>query len=143
MALVPFEPFRQLERVRQELDHLFTGFPLGFEREMGMPRIDLYETDNELIASCEIPGLEKKEDVSIDIEDNVLTITGSIHREHEVKEEQMHRRERFVGRFHRSVTLPAKVAAEGVKATYKNGVLEIRMPKDRTVPKRRIDLEFH
>jgi HSP20 family protein len=55
----------------------------------------------------------------------------------------MHRQERFVGRFQRSVTLPARVAAEGVKATYKNGVLEIHLPKLQSNQKNRIDVDFH
>lgn len=55
----------------------------------------------------------------------------------------MHRKERFVGRFHRSVTLPSRVASENVKATYKNGVLEIRIPKLQADTKKKIDVEFH
>ncbi|WP_018131427.1 Hsp20/alpha crystallin family protein [Effusibacillus pohliae] len=148
MALIPFEPFRHLENVRRELDRFFTpGVPFGWltgtEGNFGVPRIDVYETDNEVVATCDLPGLEKKEDVQIDIDNNVLTISGTINRVNEVRDERMHRQERFVGRFHRSVTLPARVAAEGVKASYRNGVLEVRMPKLQTDTRRRIDVEFH
>ncbi len=143
MSLIPYEPFRHLESMRREWDRFFTGFPMSLDREFGVPRIDLYETENELVASCEIPGLEKKEDVQIDIEENLLTISGSVNRMHEVKEDQMHRKERLVGRFHRSIALPVRVQTEGAKATYKNGVLEIRMPKQQSSTKRSIDLEFH
>lgn len=144
MALVPYEPFRQLENMRRELERMFSGLPAAFSGERGfLPRIDLYETEQEVIASCEIPGLENKEDVTIDIDQNMLTISGTIQRVHEVKEEQMHRSERFVGRFHRSVTLPAKVSTEGSTATYKNGVLEVRMPKEQSSSKRRIEPDFH
>ncbi|MBR8658820.1 MULTISPECIES: Hsp20/alpha crystallin family protein [Bacillales] len=147
MSLIPYEPFRHLENVRRELDRFFTtGMPglfAGTEGFLATPRIDVYETDTEVVATCDIPGLEKKEDVQIDIENNVLTISGSINKVNEVKENRMHRQERFSGHFSRSVTLPARVSSEGVKATYKNGVLEVRIPKAHPDEKRRIDVEFH
>lgn len=90
-----------------------------------------------------MPGLEKKEDVDIHLDRNVLTISGTIQRSKEVKEEEMHRRERFVGRFHRAVALPANVKEEEVSATYKNGVLEIRIPKQIENSKKKIDIQFH
>jgi len=146
MALIPYEPFRHLENMRRELDRVFsTDFPFfrnGFDR-FGNISIDVYETDNEVVATCEIPGLEKKEDVQIDIDRNILTISGSINRGYDVKEEQFHRQERFFGRFQRSVTLPYNVSTEGVTATYKNGVLEVRMPKLPGEARKRIDVQFH
>lgn len=146
MSLIPYDPMRHLQNMRRELDRFFaTDFPVfkGFGQNWGAPSIDIYETENEVVATCDIPGLEKKEDVSIDIENNVLSIAGVINRLNEVREEHMHRQERFVGRFQRSVTLPSRVSAEGVKATYRNGVLEIHMPKVTTDNKKRIDVEFH
>ncbi|WP_003542149.1 Hsp20/alpha crystallin family protein [Desulfotomaculum nigrificans] len=145
MALIPYEPFRHLDNFRRELDRFFTGdFPLtGFGQRFGNPSIDVYETDNEVVAKCDIPGLEKKEDVNIYIDNNILTISGAVNRVNEIKEENMHRQERFFGRFQRSVSLPARVSSEDVKATYKNGVLEIRMPKLQAETKKRIDIEFH
>lgn len=144
MALVPYEPFRNLDHFRREWDQFFNDWPSFFKQGMsGRIDIDLYETENEVVAACDIPGLEKKEDVNIDIENNVLTISGSLNRTHEVKEENMHRKERFFGRFHRSVSLPSAVSSEGVTATYRNGVLEIRMPKLKGDTKKRIDIQFH
>ena len=105
--------------------------------------IDVYETENEVVATCDIPGIEKKEDVNIDIDNNHLTVSGTINRVNEVKEEKIHRQERFVGRFQRTVTLPSQVSSEGVKASYKNGVLEIRMPKLKADHSKRIDVDFH
>ncbi len=146
MTLIPYEPFRYLENMRRDLDRFFTQdipeLRTGLQN-WGMPRIDMHETENEIVATCDIPGLEKKEDVNIDIDNNVLTISGSVNRMNEVSEENMHRKERFVGRFQRSVALPGRVDAEGVRATYRNGVLEIRMQKMQSENKRRIDVEFH
>ncbi|GAX90860.1 Hsp20/alpha crystallin family protein [Effusibacillus lacus] len=147
MPLIPYEPFRHLENMRRELDRFFaTDFPAlrtGFGQNLGTPSIDIYETENELVATCDIPGVEKKEDILIDIDNNILSVSGTINRLNEIKEENMHRQERFVGRFHRSVTLPTRVSSEGVKASYKNGVLEIRMPKLTGENKKRIDVDFH
>ncbi|UFJ40329.1 Hsp20/alpha crystallin family protein [Brevibacillus humidisoli] len=145
MPLVPYEPFRQLENMRRQLDRFFTNdFPaLATSPYFGNLNVDVYETENEVVATCDIPGLEKKEDVNIDIDNNILTISGSVNRVNEVKEEQIHRQERFVGRFQRSIGLPHSVSTEGVRATYRNGVLEIRMPKLQGDSRRRIDVQFH
>ncbi len=139
MKLVPFE---QLDQWKRGLDKFF-DFPFGFSQEFGSHRIDVYETDKEVHASVEIPGLEKKEDVQIDINENVLTVSGSINRTNAVKEDQIHRSERFIGRFQRSVPLPTRVSTEGVRASYKNGILEIVMPKIKGETKQRIEVEFH
>jgi len=146
MALTPYEPFRQFDNFRREMNRFFTeGFPHlfeGFERT-GIPRMDVHETDREVIVSCELPGLERKEDVQIDLDQNTLTISGVINRSNELKEENMHRMERFTGRFHRSITLPTNVKDDEVQASYRNGILEIRVPKETRGTKRRIDVKFH
>ena len=150
MALIPYEPFRHLDHMRREWDRFFTqDFPLfpsgGSAGHWGAGRldIDVYETANEVVATCDIPGLEKKEDVSIDVDRDMLTISGTLNRSGETKEENMHRKERFIGRFQRSISLPAPVSSEGIAATYKNGVLDIRMPKLQGDTKQRIDIQFH
>ncbi|WP_027416908.1 Hsp20/alpha crystallin family protein [Aneurinibacillus terranovensis] len=147
MSLIPYEPFRHLENMRREFDRFFTtDFPVfrtKLGQNFGSPSIDIHETEHEVVATCDIPGLEKKEDVNIDVDNNMLTISGSVNRTNEIKEENMHRQERFFGRFQRSVALPSRVNSEGVKATYKNGVLEIHMPKIQGETKKRIDVEFH
>jgi HSP20 family protein len=141
MALVPHEPFRHLSNIRKEFDRLLSDLPSAFESS-GI-RVDVHETENEVVAICDIPGVEKKEDIDIDIIDNtVLSISGSINRANEVKEENMHRRERYFGRFQRSITLPNPVEHEGIKASYRNGVLEVKMPKI-VKDKKRIDIDFN
>ncbi|MBZ4686666.1 MAG: hypothetical protein PWQ96_1995 [Clostridia bacterium] len=142
MPLIPYDPFRNLENWRREMDRLF-DYPTFFERGFAGPRVDIHETENEVVVSCELPGLEKKEDVQVEVKDNVLEISGNIARTNEVREEQMFRRERYMGRFHRSITLPSRVKSEGTKATYRNGILEIRMPKAAGDNRKHIDIEFH
>ncbi|TCT26679.1 HSP20 family protein [Melghiribacillus thermohalophilus] len=149
MPLIPYEPFRRLEHMKRELDHFFSNdFPsLTFRDEFKpifqTPRADVYETEKEVVARCDLPGIENKEDVRIEVDTHSLTISGKISRTREVKEEKFMTQERHEGSFHRTIPLPASVSSEGVKATYKNGVLEVRMPKTGDEQKRKIDIEFH
>lgn len=145
MALIPHDSFRNLEGWRRDLDRLFNDFPafVKGDQQFGSHRVDIHETEHEVVATCDLPGLEKKEDVHIDVDGSVLTIAGTVNRTHEVKEEHMHRQERFYGRFQRSVALPTAVNEEQIKAAYRNGVLEIRMVKLQPPPKKKIDIEFH
>jgi len=147
MSLVPYDPFRHLENVRRDFDRFFnTEFPSLFPRlseAINVPRIDLHETENEYIVSCDLPGLEKKEDVNIDINNNILTISGSIQHGQEVQEERLHHRERFVGRFQRAITLPSNASSENIRASYKNGVLDVHIPKKNDDTRKRINIEFH
>ncbi|NLC51030.1 MAG: Hsp20/alpha crystallin family protein, partial [Firmicutes bacterium] len=126
-------------------DRFFTDFPLAFagEHNLGGIRVDVYETEDEVVASCDLPGLRKKEDVHIEIVNNTLNISGTINKTEEIKDERLYRKERYVGRFQRSISLPSAVSDEGAKASYKNGVLEVRMPKKMDAHKKRIDIDFH
>ncbi len=144
MSLVPYDPFRQLSNIRREFDRFFSELPISFDNEHGIGgiRVDVHETENEVVATCDLPGLEKKEDVDIDIQNNRLSISGSIKRTNEIKEENMLKKERYTGRFQRMITLPSPVSHDGVKATYKNGILEITMPKVAKDVKKKIDVSF-
>jgi HSP20 family protein len=144
MALIPYEPFHSLEQWKSGLDRFFNDAKSGFGvfSEFNMTRIDVFENEREVVAHCEIPGLEKKEDVHIHIDDNLLTIHGVIKRSIDTAENQMHRKERFAGSFQRSITLPSPVDAEGTTATYRNGILEVRMPKTTKDTPKTIDIQF-
>lgn len=144
MSLVPYDLFRQLSNMRREFDRFFSELPISFDNEHGIGgiRVDVHETENEVVATCDLPGLEKKEDVDIDIQNNRLSISGSIKRTNEIKEENMLKKERYTGRFQRMITLPSPVSHDGVKATYKNGILEITMPKVAKDVKKKIDVSF-
>jgi HSP20 family protein len=142
VSLTPYEPFGALEHWRRDLDRFFNDFPASLRPGSGFPRMDVYET-KEVVVHCEIPGVEKKEDIHIDVNGDRLTVGGVYHSSRELKEAQMHRRERFEGRFQRSVTLPAQVKNEGITASYKNGLLEIHLPKQEPGSNNRIDIEFH
>lgn len=144
MALVPYDPFRATDLVRREMDRFFAPFLGDLRQDFTGPRVDVYETEDELVAQAELPGVEKKEDIDIDIRDNVLSISGVINRTGETTDrDRFHRSERFYGRFQRTIGLPARVNPEGARASYRNGVLEIRMPRQTRGQHRAIDVEWH
>ena len=148
MSLLPDDPFKQLANVRKDFDRMFAAFPFDmnfFDNMLGNfgdMEVDVHETTTEVIVSCDIPDLEKKEDIQINVQNNFLSISGSLTKATEIKEENTFRQERYVDSFHRSISLPSPVSPNGVKATYRNGVLEVRMPKTTQIIDHKIDVEF-
>jgi HSP20 family protein len=92
------------------------------------PATDIAETDKEFLFKAELPGV-KKEDISVELEGNTLTIKGERKQEKEEKDKKMHRVERFYGSFMRSFTLPENVNAKAISAEMKEGVLQVHLPK--------------
>lgn len=145
MSLIPSDPFQQFMTVKNHFERIFRDFPvnLNLEGRIGGIRVDIHETEHEVIATCDIPGIERKEHLHIDVERNQLMIGGTILQKNEMTEQNTYRNERFIGLFQRIVHLPSAVSNEGVRATYKNGVLEVRMPKSEDEQKYSIDIDFH
>lgn len=98
------------------------------EFEEVSPAVDMYDKKDEIVVKAEVPGVEK-ENIKISISDNMLTIKGEMKKEEEIKEEDYYYSERSYGSFSRSLTLPAKVVENKVKAEFKDGILEIHLPK--------------
>ena len=135
MAIVRWNPTRDLTQMREEMDRLFGQFLRRGEGEeatwgqgLWAPPVDIYETDDAFMLKAELPGF-KKDDVNIEVHENRLIIRGERKRETEAKEDQYHRLERAYGRFERAFWLPTTVDAEHIQASFKNGVLELRLPK--------------
>ena len=134
MALVRWDPARELDTLQSDVNRLFDGF---FGRSASpssgrrwIPAMDLVETDEHLVLRADLPGLDR-EDIEIEVKDNVLTVAGERKAEHEEKGEGFHRVERSFGSFSRSLSLPEGVDPERVAADFKDGVLEVRIPKPR------------
>jgi HSP20 family protein len=108
---------------------------------MRLPAVDVYEDTDEVLIKAEIPGLSK-EDISVQVTDSTLTIKGEKKREEAVKEDAYARCERSFGSFTRAVALPCEVKADQVKASCKNGVLEVRMPKTEEAKKNAITVKI-
>jgi HSP20 family protein len=134
MALIRWEPVRELNTIQSEMNRLFNTF---FESPTGgnggsfrrwIPAMDLVETENDFVLKADLPGLAE-DDVNIEVEDNVLTISGERKSEREDRNEGYYRVERSYGSFRRSLTLPQGVDPESVRASFDRGVLEVHVPK--------------
>ncbi len=128
-----FTPARDLVRMQEEMERLFDGF-LGNGAQRGdleplfSPPVDIRETPEEYVIRADLPGLSQK-DVKVNLMGETLTIRGERKQEHGEHDGNYHRIERVYGAFERSFNLGAPLRADQVKATYKDGVLEIRVPK--------------
>jgi HSP20 family protein len=147
MALVRWEPVRELTSLQNEMNRLFntffdapTGGNGGSAVRRWIPPMDLVETDDHFILKADLPGLTE-EDVSLEVEDNVLTLSGERRAEHEDRKEGYVRVERAFGAFRRSLTLPEGVDPEGVQASFDKGVLEVRIPKPEERKPRRVAIQ--
>ena len=147
MALVRWEPARELSSLQSEMNRVFNTF---FDTPNGanggglrpwVPSMDLVETDEQFVLRADLPGLSEG-DVSIELEDNVLTVAGERKAEHEDKKEGFYRMERSFGQFRRSLTLPDGVDPDGIAATFDKGVLEVRIPKPEERKPRRVAIQL-
>jgi len=131
MTLVKWDPMREINSFG-DMNRLFDSF-FGSHAQNGMsrrwtPAMDLVEVGDALVLKADLPGL-RREDVSIEVKDGVLTISGERKDEHEEKADGYYRVERTFGSFSRALTLPKGVEAEGIAADFSDGVLEVRIPK--------------
>ena len=149
MAIVKWDPFRDMVTLRDRMDRLFDDSLArlrGAEDDMSLsnwsPSVDVYETTENIVIKAEVPGV-KKEDISVEVKDNTLYLKGERKFEKDVKEENYHRMERSYGSFRRVFSLPATVEQDQVKASFKDGVLEIMLPKaEKAKPKKiAVDVE--
>jgi len=147
MALVRWEPARELSSLQSEMNRLFNTFfdtPTtggnGGAARRWVPSMDLVETDEHFVLRADLPGLSE-EDVSIELEDNVLTVAGERTAEHEEKKEGFYRMERSFGQFRRSLALPDGVNADAIAASFDRGVLEIRIPKHEERKPRKVAIQ--
>jgi len=132
MAIVRWEPTREVDSLQSEVNRVFDAFfgngaGTGRTRRW-VPAMDLVETEDHLVLRADLPGLSE-DDVEIEIKDGVLTVSGERKAEHEEKSEGFYRVERAFGHFSRSMTLPEGIDAESVNAEFADGVLEVRIPK--------------
>jgi HSP20 family protein len=135
-------PFDRLTSLRDEMNRLFEfSYP---SRDTGLfsgwsPALDVYDEKDSFSVKVELPGM-KKEDIEISYHDGALTVSGERKHEREKQEGETFRSERYFGRFQRTVTLPARVDAGKIAASYKDGVLHIELPKAEDAKPKRIDV---
>jgi HSP20 family protein len=130
MALVRWDPARELASMEVDrLNNMFSNFyGEGFSRSW-VPAVDIYETaQHEMVIKAELPEM-KREDIQVTFENNVLTLSGERKVDEQIARDRFQRMERFYGSFSRSFTLPATVDAAQITASYKDGVLTVRLPQ--------------
>lgn len=145
--LIRWEPFREISRLRREMDRLWEEFfgpsRRAFEplfAETWTPAIDVSETADKVTVKAEVPGIEPK-DIEISMVGDTLTIKGEKKAEREEKGESYHLVERSYGSFSRSIRMPAPVDPDKIEATYKNGILTITCPKKEEVKPKAIEVK--
>ncbi len=131
MAIPRWDPFGELTSIRREMDRLFGRLGFGESRVVAtawMPRIDVTTSGEDMVVFAEIPGLDR-EDIEVDVSEGMVTIKGERKSETEKSEEGWLIRERSYGSFERSLALPEGVDPDKITADYKEGVLEVHVPK--------------
>ncbi len=143
MAIIRWEPAREINSLQQEVNRLFGTF---FDTQAGVangslrrwiPAMDLVEEGDEFVLRADLPGLGE-DDVNVELEGDVLTISGERKSEHSEQHEGYRRIERASGSFSRSLTLPEGIDPDSVKARFEQGVLEVRVPKPEQRKPRRV-----
>ncbi|MCM8784440.1 MAG: Hsp20/alpha crystallin family protein [Candidatus Omnitrophica bacterium] len=131
-----WDPLREFSELEEEISKFF-DFPLlrwhigrhSLRDKVWSVPLDIYETKDTVVVKADIPGM-KKDEINVSVQGDVLTISGEKKKEEEIKDKHLHRVERFYGVFQRSINLPSYVDTSKIKASYKEGVLEITLPKN-------------
>jgi len=144
------DPFEEMRRMREWTEQVFGEIPEAMPLLPGeaaeetmrtaLPVVDLVDQDDKLLLKADMPGVSK-DDVRVEIKENRIEISGEVLKEEEEKEEGYIRRERRYTRYYRSIPLPAKVDSEKVDASFKDGVLNIEMPKIEAAEVKRIEVK--
>ena len=142
-TLVRWDPIREVSAMQNELSRLMNGLfeGNGLAAQSWVPTLDAWETEDALVYAFDLPGVAQDK-ISVEAEDNLLTVTAEREQSSEISPERYHRVERRHGTFSRTVGLPQGVSEDAIKASYKDGVLEIRVPKPEEVKPTKIEIGF-
>ncbi len=148
MAIVRWlDPFRDLSAIQERMNQIFEdalsrsrGRDEGIRTGMWTPAVDIYENSDSVVVKAELPGVEKDQ-ISVEVKDGILSLRGERKFEKEVKEESYHRIERAYGTFQRSFSLPVSVDQENVTAQFRDGVLEVKLPKKEQAKPKQIKVD--
>ena len=139
----PLTPFRDIDRWFDD----FFARPFAFPRvrmtamQEIIPDVDIYESDGDLILKAELPGM-KKEDIEVTLSDGSITLSGEKKQEEEIKKKDYYKVERSYGSFRRTFSLPTDVKADKAKSTFKDGVLEVRIPKSEEAKSKEVKVKI-
>jgi HSP20 family protein len=143
-TLVRWEPFREFAALQNEMSRLVNNWAGGEGGGNGgsrswVPSVDVWETDSDVVYAFDLPGIPEDK-ISIEVEEGALTVTGERERTQETQDDRFYRYERRFGSFARTIGLPQGVKEDAIKADYRDGVLEIRVPKPEQAKPRRIQI---
>ncbi|MEW6455950.1 MAG: Hsp20/alpha crystallin family protein [Acidobacteriota bacterium] len=148
MTITRWDPWRDLITLQEKMNKLFEDSLLrskfgeeGLMTGTWNPPVDIYETENSVVLTAEIPGVNEK-DIEVKLENNQLSIKGERKFEKETKEENYHRIERSYGSFYRSFTIPNAIDQDKISAEYKNGILKVTMQKKEEVKPKSIKINI-
>ncbi len=154
MSLVKWSPAREMEHIGRNMERLFNDFfetsprkwyllrPGNGKHGVIAPNMDIYERKDEFVVKAELPGVDKK-DIELTISHDNLTLKGEVKKEEEVKEEKYYSNERYYGTFKRAITLPHEIDSEKAEANYKDGVLEVILPKKEEAKPKEIKVDVY
>lgn len=152
MTLIKWHPMRELEDIRRDMDKMFGEFfeaprrggllSRAIGRGVSVPSLELIDRKGEMVLRAELPGV-KKEDVDITVQEEAITLKGQFKHDETVKDEDYYFSERRYGSFERTVPLPAEVDTGKAKATFKDGVLEVVLPKKKEAMPKEIKVEVN
>ncbi len=154
MTIERWHPFKELETMRREMDRLWEEFFPRTRREVvgspwrrlqaeegaAVPPVDVIDTGEEILVKAEMPGVDR-DHVDISINENTVNIKGDLREEKKYKEEDYYIAERSYRSFARSITIPVKIDANKVKASLKDGILELHLPKAEETKPKKIQVE--
>lgn len=150
MSVMKWGPLKELEEMRRDMDRLFEEFLSPARRKRSwtpktetgvvVPNIDMYDRGTEIVIRAELPGVAK-EDLDLSITKEALVIKGEVRREEEAGDETVYLSERSFGAFARTIPLPVEVESERAKASFKNGILELVIPKKEESKPKEIKIE--
>lgn len=148
MTIIKWDPFKNMAVLQDRINKLFDdSFPNAETTDENLavnvwkPVVDIYETESVITIAADLPGVSK-EDVNVEIKDNVLTISGHRRPDNTLSEENYYRRERSTGAFQRTFSLRNLVPPDQIRATFKNGVLFVEMPKQETEKPKQIHVDI-
>lgn len=145
-----WNPAKEMEQFQNRLASLWNWEPLRFNGGLGealtvaewSPRVDIVEDEKEFVVKAELPEM-KREEVKVTVEDGVLSISGERKQEKEEKNKRFHRIERDYGSFVRRFTLPAGASGDKVSADFKDGLLQVHLPKDAKAPAKSVEIKVN
>lgn len=141
MSLVEWNPFRDIENMSRDMGHFFERSPFRFLYGVSSPRVDVYQSNNNVVVKAEIPGVSK-EDLNVYVDENSIRLSGQTRKDTEFTADNAYRAERYYGSFSRTIPLPVEIKADQVKADYRDGILSVTAPimESAKTKGRRIDI---